>query len=133
LHLFTSWKSSSWAVKFTEATLSCLCIHLQGCLQFFQCYHAHAIECAGKAAAHLKIFKILLSSPPHCSHNSCPVRAFPHSSWCPIGKDFNVTEHFMYFLYYRSCFWVLVRYSMAYIYLLTHNSILIPFRILWYF
>jgi hypothetical protein len=38
---------------------------------------------------------------------------FPHFSPCASGKDFNVTEYFIYLLHYRSCFWVCIRDGMT--------------------
>jgi hypothetical protein len=57
----------------------------------------------------MKVSSVILLS----IHNRGPFRAFPHCSQYASGKNLNVTEYFMYLLYYRSCFWVFVRDGMT--------------------
>jgi hypothetical protein len=92
------------------STLTYRRIQFQDSLQFFQCYRVRVVECAEMRIPTWKFAKfcsVLLCTV----HNSCPLRAFPHSSRCAFGKDLNITDHFMY---YRSCFSALVRYGMAF-------------------
>jgi hypothetical protein len=48
-----------------------------------------------------------------CSPAHCLQQRSTHFSPCASGKDHNVTEHFIYLLYYRGCFWVFVRGGMT--------------------
>jgi hypothetical protein len=58
---------------------------------------------------HKKVCSVLL----HAIHNRDPLRAFPHFNRCASSKVLNVTEYIIYFLHYRSCFWVFVCDSMT--------------------
>jgi hypothetical protein len=58
------------------------------------------------------VFSVLLC----VIHSRGPLRAFPKVSRCESGEVLNVTEHFMYLLNYRNCFWVLTHDGMTFRY-----------------
>jgi hypothetical protein len=102
LHLFTSWKLSTWAIDSTEVLFTtplcpaCALTFRYG-LQFIQCYCVYAVKSA-KSGFDLDLYKRLLCSPLHYSQHRS-TQSFPPLH--PVS-----TEYSIYLLHYRSCFCV---------------------------